>query len=265
MGASLSKSSSESINRSINSAITNVIVSKQQSCATSTSTNQSIGDLNITGSNGVDIGLTSNSKISLTCLSQLQNDLDMKNKMKTALEAVVSAEAKSTSSLGLNVSVSNSKSYQESVNNIVNNFDIKSVQNCASSFAANQQIGNVNIGSSNNVNIQLTITSDQLLSCVSSDTNIAKAVTDLATEISSDVKAKSTSALFDAYGLIACVICCVVILCSSCLSSSIMAVSSSAGGGGSSPASVAGMPNFASFPGMANFGPMMSAARGFAS
>lgn len=208
MGASISKTSAESVTKSLNEAITNAIISQQQSCSAATQTTQSVGDVTISGSKGVDINLTSSSKLSLQCLSQMTNSLEFQNKIKAELEAAVAAQSTSTSSLGLNVSSSNARTYQESINRVATNFDISSVQNCVSNFAATQTANKVTINSSEDVKLSFSISSEQLTSCVASNSSTASAVSDLSAQLTSNASATATSALLSTGGLIACLVCC---------------------------------------------------------
>ena len=192
MGAQ--QSNTLAVNDIVQEAITNVLMESSQNCSATSNNNQTMqfsdfncgGDFNMSGINqSIQI------KQNFSCAQDNNQSTDLQTKLKQELNNKLES---ATSGVGIGFNSSNSEAYNNIKNKILNNIDIKTMAKCMSDSMQNQSLivekinskGNCNI---NNINQQ--ITAELVTNCMQSNTNLVKAISELESKVSNDLKAKT--------------------------------------------------------------------------
>jgi hypothetical protein len=211
----------------VNSAISNVLINNSNSCTQNTTSNQTILVDGITADPGCSLHFTGSQTSvqtpNLSCSSSNANDSQLATQFQTQLQQ----QAESSGGLGLfsvgNTSVSNTLSKLS--NTITNNMSISNISNCVQNTVSNQSTTDKNIttscpdycktGCPNGFtcdtslcvtdfdNLTQSITQSAVGKCLSTNSTVAKAISDAQNSISQE--ASSTTGLnlnLGQYGII---------------------------------------------------------------
>jgi hypothetical protein len=285
------QSTASAVSDVVNKSVTNVLLNTSSSCKQSNTSVQKLDFSNITAGEGCslnfnNISQTSTQTPNFSCSNSASNEQNLLNQFKTQLDQ----QAQSTVA-GL-AGALNSQSSSEIVNNlknkIENNINISSVSQCVQDNIAKQKqnynkivascpgycrnlqqcvgvdpkLCDMSKCSTNFSNISQAITQAAVGQCMSSNTNVTKAINDASNQISQIAKSENKgidfAALFASLGVwFLPLIICVVLFCSS-MFGSIAASMMGEGGQGAGPGMPSGQGMSDMAGNVANFGSQLS-------
>jgi hypothetical protein len=192
MGANVAKASSKS--DVVNRAITDVLISNSSQCMQTGTTDQElkIGDITTSGCtvNISNISQTTSVLANFACSQSSANSADLQNKLAAALKSNTAATLSGLPTAI--VSVSETKSVDSLVNEVLSNINMTNIASCVSSEINKQKMSIGGIKSScypwQSVNITDVVQSlivKTVSKCVQSNANTAKAANDLNAKLDS--------------------------------------------------------------------------------
>lgn len=256
------QSSSQAVSDIVNKSVTNVLMSSSSQCGQNNSASQTLDFSNITASDGCNLDFNNITQTMIqtpnfTCSSNSQNESDLMSQFKSQLDQNSQA-ALSGLSGALNSNAASS-TISKLKNEIENNINISQVSSCVQNSIADQKLkfNKINANcpaycrnpqfckgveslcdmskcTTSFSNIGQSMTQAAVGSCLASNANLNKVISDASTQLTQASTSKNTgidfTAIFASLGswLLPLIIC-IVVCCSSLLVSSVMGMS---GGGG---------------------------------
>lgn len=195
MGASVSKSSVSQNNSTIQSTTASAIVATNQNCSTSEVGNNSTSfDGNITGGT-LDIRQVTTQYANLQCVQTASSSVDFSSTIASTLQATLTASAKAGQTIGFSEADSNVNSVNSLIQAVSTSIQITTMQACVATLTANNSINFK--GNLTNVDVDATqdISQAGIVGCLQKQTAFVTAASNLASAVTVDASATSSSGL----------------------------------------------------------------------